>query len=102
MLHTVQVVFDEVGAAFAEDVCFFAVHAVVSNGQLLVGKAERDATHVFDEAEDEGSPYDVPTDDEAGASATATKVVSLMKSPGAESAQERGMEVCKGKGATYI
>ena len=49
-----------------ESVWLFTVNGVITDLHLLLGHAQRDAAHIFDEAHDERGPDNIPADDEEG------------------------------------
>lgn len=57
----------ECARPLAKHVCFLAVHGIITNQQLLVRHAQRDAQDVFDEVHDQARPHDIPANDEHGA-----------------------------------
>ena len=58
---------DEADDVVVEAVGFLAVDGVVADEELFVGHAQGDAADVFDEAQNQRGPNEIPADDEEGA-----------------------------------
>ena len=52
---------------FSKHICLLAVHDIITNQQLLLRHPQRNPQHVFDEAQYQARPHDIPCNDEHGA-----------------------------------